>query len=44
MTEQPSDRVIPIFLIPFIKGKSVDKGQAYASDAAFIQNAFSSAS
>ncbi|RPK23378.1 hypothetical protein EDO6_05719 [Paenibacillus xylanexedens] len=45
MTEQPFDRCYPqILLIPLIKGKSGDKGEAYASDAAFFQKAFSFAS
>jgi hypothetical protein len=45
MTEQPSDRCYPqIFLIPSLKGKSGDKGDACAFDAAFFQKAFSSAS
>lgn len=43
MTEQPSNRCYPqIFDSLFLKGKSGDK--AYASDAAFFQKAFSSAS
>ncbi len=45
MTEQPSDRCYPqIFLIPFLKEKSGDKGEVYASEVAFLQKAFSSAS
>ncbi|WP_165980357.1 hypothetical protein [Paenibacillus amylolyticus] len=45
MTEQISDRRYPqIFSIPFLKGKSGDKGEVYASDAAFLQKAFSFAS
>jgi hypothetical protein len=45
MTEQPSNRCYPqIFWIPlFQREKSGDKGEAYASDAAFFQKAFSSA-
>ncbi len=36
MTEQPSDRCYPqIFLIPFLKGKSGDKGERSASSGYF---------
>jgi len=42
MTEQSSNRCYPqIFSIPFLKGKSGDKGEAYASEVAFLQKAFS---
>ncbi|MEK3706623.1 hypothetical protein MKY87_21505 [Paenibacillus sp. FSL R7-0198] len=42
MTEQLSNRCYPqIFSIPFLKGKSGDKGEVYASDAAFLPKAFS---
>jgi len=46
MTEQPSDRCYPqIFFDSLVKkGKSGDKGEAYASDVAFLQKAFSHAS
>jgi len=42
MTEHPSNRCYPqIFLIPFLKGKSGDKGEVYASEVAFFQKACS---